>query len=65
MIIRVDKFSTFGIKKGITNSVQSLPKLLINSLVIPTISNWETLKYLGRYFDVIMSNNDHKTEQTI
>ena len=37
MIIRVDKCSTFGIKKAITKSVQYLPKLLINNNLIPTI----------------------------
>ena len=35
MIIRVDKCSTFGIKKVITKSVQYLPKLLINNQLIP------------------------------
>ena len=36
MIIRVDKCSTFGIKKAVTKSIQYLPKLFINNSVIPT-----------------------------
>ena len=61
MIIRVDKCSTFGIKKAITKSVQYLPKLLL----IPNITVGESFKYLGRYFDFHMSNDNHKTELTI
>jgi len=59
MVIRVDKCSTFGIKKAVSRSVQYLPKLLINVL-IPTIKIGETFVYLGRYFDFNMSNKEHK-----
>ena len=62
MIIRVDKCSTFGIKKAITKSVQYLPKLLINNQLIPRINIGESFQYLGRYFDFNMSNDNHKTE---
>ena len=51
MIIRVDKCSTFGIKKAISKSVQYLPKLLINNRLIPTVKIGESFEYLGRYFD--------------
>ena len=64
MIIRVDKCSTFGIKKAITKSDQYLPKLLINNNLIPTIKIGEAFQYLGRYFDFNMSNDNHKTELT-
>ena len=64
MIIRVDKCSTFGIKKAITKSVQYLPKLLINNNLIPTIKIGEAFQYSGRYFDFNMSKNNHKTELT-
>ena len=64
MIIRVDKCSTFGIKKAITKSVQYLPKLLINNRLIPAINIGESFQYLGRYFDFDMSNNNHKAELT-
>ncbi|CAB4009196.1 Hypothetical predicted protein [Paramuricea clavata] len=64
MIIRVDKCSTFGIKKAITKSVQYLPKLLINNNMIPTIKIGGAFQYLGLYFDFKMSNNNHNTELT-
>ncbi|XP_028419269.1 uncharacterized protein LOC114545096 [Dendronephthya gigantea] len=62
MIIRVDKRSTFGIKKAITKSVQYLPKLFIHNNMIPTIKSGEAFNYLGRYFDFNMSNENHKYE---
>ncbi|CAB4026095.1 Hypothetical predicted protein [Paramuricea clavata] len=62
MIIRVDKCSTFGIKKVLTKSVQYLPKLLINNGLIPTIEMGESFKYLGRFFDFDMSDQEHKSE---
>ena len=64
MIIRVDKCSTFGIKKATTKSIQFLPKLLINNRLISTINIGESFQYLGRYFDFEMSNNTHKEELT-
>ena len=64
MIIRVDKCSTFGIKKICTKSVQYLPNLVINNQLIPKINIGESFKYLGRYFDFQMSNDNHKTEIT-
>ena len=65
MIIRVDKFSTFGIRDATTKSIQFLPKLLINNRLIPTINIGESFQCLGRYFDFEMSNNNHKEELTI
>ena len=65
MIIRVDKCSTFGIKKATTKSIQFLPKLLINNRLLPKINIGESFQYLGRYFDFEMSNNNHKEELTI
>ncbi|CAB4008395.1 Hypothetical predicted protein [Paramuricea clavata] len=35
MIVRVDKCSTFGIRKSLTKSIQHLPELLINNELIP------------------------------
>ena len=64
MIIRVDKCSTFGIKKAISKSVQYLPKLIINNKLIPTTKIGEDFQYLGRYFDFNMSNDNHKMELT-
>ena len=62
MIIRVDKCSTFGIKKTLTKAVQYLPKLLINNQLIPKISIGEAFQYLGRYFSFSMSDEQHKSE---
>ena len=62
MIIRVDKCSTFGMKKASTKSTQYLPKLLINNQLIPTTKIGEYFQYLGRYFDFKMSDQQHKSE---
>ena len=62
MIIRVDKCSTFGIRKTLTKSVQYLPKLLINNKLIPTTEIGESFRYLGKYFDFGMSDKKHKEE---
>ena len=62
MIIRIDKCSTFGIKKALTKSIQYLLKLIINNSLIPAIEIGKSFCYLGRYFDFEMSNNEHKSE---
>ena len=62
MVIRVEKCSTFGIKKALTKSVQYLPKFLINNHLIPMIGIGESFAYLGRYFDFDMSNQVHKSK---
>ena len=62
MIIIVDKCSTFGIRKLCTKSVQYLPKLLINRVLIPYVEMGESFRYLGRLFDFNMSNNQHMSE---
>ena len=62
MIIRVDKCSTFGIKKAFTKSVQYLPKLIRNNSLIPVIEIGKSFCYLGRYFDYEMSDDEQKLE---
>ena len=62
MIIRVDKCSTFGIRKLCTKSVQYLPKLLINGVLIPCVEMGESFRYLARFFDFNMFNNQHMSE---
>ena len=56
----MDKCTTFGIKKFPTCSRQFQPKLLINSELISLVKQCESLKYLGRYFNFVMDNKDHK-----
>ena len=60
MVIRVDKCTTFGIKKFSTSSLQFQPKLMINSELIPPVKQGESFKYLGRYFNFDMDNKDHR-----
>ena len=62
MIIRVDKCSTFGIKKHSSKSIQYQPKLFISHLLVPRIEIGECFRYLGRYFDFNMSNKKHQSE---
>ncbi|CAB4025975.1 Hypothetical predicted protein, partial [Paramuricea clavata] len=62
MIVKVDKCSTFGIKKSLTKSVQYLPKLLINNELIPATKIGESFRYLGKYFDFSMSEKEHKQD---
>ena len=62
MIIRVDKCSTFGIKKDLTKSIQYLPKLLINNCPVPRVDIGKSFRYLGRYFDFNMTDENHKSE---
>ena len=58
MTIRVDKCSSFGIKKTSTSSVHFLPKL-INHDLVPTVSIGSSFTYLGRYFSFSMDNAEH------
>ena len=60
MTIRVDKCTTFGIKKFSTRSLQFQPSLLINHAPVPTVKQGESFRYLGRYFEFVMSNQVHK-----
>ena len=62
MKIRVDKCSTFGIKKSSTSSTQYLPNLIINHEVVPTIDIGKSFRYLGRHFNYAMDNQIHMSE---
>ena len=62
MFIRGEKCSTFGIKKSATKSIQFLPKLLINGVLISTVKVGESFQYLGRYFNFHLSDDVHKSE---
>ena len=60
VVIRVDECATFGIKKFLSRSLQFQPRLLVNSEVFPPVKKDESFKYLGRFFNFDMDNNDHK-----
>ena len=62
MIIRVDKCSTFGIKKASTSSVQYPPKLVLNHDLVPTVEIGKSFKYLGRHFNFTMDNHNHMSK---
>ena len=62
MITRVDKCFAFGIQILCTKSVQYLPKLSINGVLVACVEMGESFRYLGRYFDFNMSNNQHMSE---
>ena len=62
MIVRVDKCSTFGIRKSLKKSIEYLPKLLINNELIPATKIGESVRYLGKYFDFSMSEKERKLE---
>ena len=62
MTIRVDKCTTFCIKKFSTRSLQFQPSLLINHAPVSTVKQGESFRYLGRYFDFAMSNQVHKNK---
>ena len=62
MIIRVDKCSTFKIKKVSTSSMQYLSKLLSNHGLVPTVGIGESFKYRGRHFNFTMDNHNHMSK---
>ena len=60
MIVRVDKCHSFGLCKKGTMTVQYLPKLYINNILIPPVKVDEQFTYLGRHFDFKMTDSTHK-----
>ena len=60
MIIRVDKCKTFGVAKLGSTAKQIYPKLFVNGEIISALKENESFKYLGRYYNFDMSNENHK-----
>ena len=58
MVTRLDKCVTFGIKKFSSRSLQFLPKLLINSEVVPPVKTDESFRYLGHFFNFNMEKKN-------
>ena len=52
----------FSYEKGSSKSIQFQPKLNINNKPVAPIKKDESFRYLGRHFDVSMSNMKHKLE---
>ena len=57
--IRVDKCSTFGIKKELTKSIQYLPKQFVNNCLVPCVDTGKSFRYLGGYFARIKGSKTH------
>ena len=56
IIVRVDKYHSFGIKKFGTSSKQFQSKIFVNKELIPPLMQDEYFTYLGRHFDYKMTN---------
>ena len=63
-IICVDKCIAFGIKKFATRSACFEPKFFINDDPVPFVKQSESFKYLGRFFNYDMENQEHKDHLT-
>ena len=60
MIICVDKCKTFGVVKIGSTTKQICPKLFVNGEIITALKENESFKYLDRYYNFDMSNENHK-----
>ena len=60
MKIRIDKCSTFGMRKQSGNYVQFQPNLVVKDSPIPPLDDGAHFKYLGRLYDFAMKNDDIK-----
>ena len=49
-------------RKSATASMQYLPKLFINHVIVPTVDIGKSFKYLGRFFDFLTDSSDHLSE---
>ena len=61
MVIRMDKYVTFGIKKFSSCSLRCEPMLFINNEIVALVTSGDSFKYIGRYFNVEMDNEFIKT----
>ena len=60
MKIRIDKCSTFGMRKQSGNYVQFQPNLVVKDSPIPPLDDGAHFKYLERLHDFAMKNDDIK-----
>ena len=64
LIIRVDKCTTFGVKKNGRSACQLRPYMIINNEMIPPVEIEESFIYLGNSFSFDMSIEHVKNELT-
>ena len=62
MITKVDKCSTFGIRKSTSSSTQYLHKLTVNHETVLIVEIGESFRYLGRHFIYTMNNRIYMSE---
>ena len=62
MKIRPDKCQTFAMKKVLTQSKQFKPKIYVDNILIKSIEEKESFRYLGRWFNFDMDNSEHKRQ---
>ena len=62
LIIRVDKCTTFGIKKNGSSACQFRPYIITNNEMIPPVEIGESFIYLGKSFSFDMSTEHVKNE---
>lgn len=62
LIVRVDKYMTFGIRKNNTSSVQYKPYLKISNVMVPQVGINERFKYLGKEFCFSMETDFVKSD---
>ena len=60
MIRHVDKCKTFGVAKIGSMAKQIYPKLFINGEIITALKENKSFKYLGRYYNFDVSNENQK-----
>ena len=64
LMIKVDKCSTFGIKKNGSSSAQFKPYLRISNEMVPPTEINESFEYLGKSFSFAMKTNNIKSKLT-
>ena len=62
MKIRPHKYQTFAMKKVVTQSKRFKPKNYVDNIVIKSIEEKESFRYLGRWFNFDMDNSEHKRQ---
>ena len=62
MLIRIDKCTSFGMRKRNSQFSQYLPLVSVDGRVIPQVAPNHDFTYLGKYFNFNMNKNQAKTD---